>query len=967
MDVKRFVFCFVLVMTFLVVVSSEIKRTGVPLIHNYPRSVYKAGTQNWGMTQNSKGYLYVANNDGLLEFDGQHWQLYAVPNNTIVRSVMAIGDTIFIGAFEQFGYFYPDATGKLVYHSLIPITERKYHNCDEIWKIHSTAEGIVFQSFKYLFTFNKGKISVIEPFSTFGHSFTASGKLFVSDVEKGLFYLMQDALIPVSDDKLFARNEIRCMIPLDANRLLIGFINDGLFVFDGKSLAPWNTKVNEMLKENTVFSGIGLSNGYFAFGSIQNGVYLANNKGEILQHINRYKGLLNNTILSVYEDRQGNLWLGLDNGIDYLEINSPLTIYDYNFHIESTYASIVYNNYLYVGTNQGLFSAPLNSLDNSKNDQADFKLIPGTEGQVWNLHIIDGQLLCGHNFGCFHIQDNKAVRITEERGYWSFTTHMGQSDTIIAGTYAGFSILAREGNSWKKIWKVEDFEESSRSFLQETDTTFWIAHGYRGIFKVELSKDLRKAKNVELYNHVHGLPPELPYNVMRINQEIVFSSKKGFFAFDKDNKVFIPAEKINNIFNDQPAIDNLYPDAGGNLWYFSFGSMGLMRLLEDGKYTQITAPFKRINPMLIESYESVHVFDNRNVFIGSQKGLLHYDPHFKKDYNKRINVFFREINFYGKDSTYKIFEAESLNKPERIMRIPFHLNSVSFRFASPAFDAADHTTFAFRLNGFDKNWSLWDKSTYKEYTNLNEGEYIFEVKVNNLMNSSDLIYSYSFIIEPPFYRSKLAFGIYTAFFILILAGNLFFIHRRIIKTRLREQQKHEKELKEKESAYKEKALEAEKEIVQLRNESLRNEISHKNKELANTTLHLIHKNKILNSIKNQLNSIIDKQSSHSIKPEIDPVISKINKELKSEKFQELFEHYFDDVHQDFISRMKEKHPDLSPRELRLCAYLKMNLSTKEIAPLMNISIRGVEIGRYRLRKKLNLDREDNLINYLMNF
>lgn len=271
------------------------------------------------------------------------------------------------------------------------------------------------------------------------------------------------------------------------------------------------------------------------------------------------------------------------------------------------------------------------------------------------------------------------------------------------------------------------------------------------------------------------------------------------------------------------------------------------------------------------------------------------------------------------------------------------------------------------MKGFEENWSDWDNTTYKEYTNLNEGQYSFEVRVNNLNNSDDKTYNYSFIIDPPFYRSKLAYGFYSFIFILVLGGNLLFVQRRILKTRIREQQKHKKELKEKETAYKEKALEAEKEIIHLRNESLQNEINHKNKELANTALHLIHKNKILNSIKVQLNSILDKQSAQTNKPEIELVISRINKELKNEKFQELFEDYFDNVHQDFISRMKEKHPELSPRELRLCAYLKMNLSTKEIAPLMNISIRGVEIGRYRLRKKLNLEREENLISYLMNF
>ncbi len=967
MYIIRKILYLALVIFNLSVEASEIKKTGIPLIHSYPRTVYQAGTQNWNMTQNSKGYLYVANNDGLLEFDGQHWNLYPVPNNTIIRSVLAVGDTIYVGAFEQFGYFLPGSDGKLIYKSLIQVVDSAYRSCDEIWKIHKTGDGIVFQSFKYLFVYDNRQLHVVRPFSMFGHSYSASGKLFISDVDHGLFHLQQNKLISVISDPLLQQNEIRFVLPIYENKLLIGLINDGLFVFDGKTLRPWDTKVNQLLCENTVFSGIRLTNGYYAFGSIQNGVYLTNDQGEVLQHINRYKGLLNNTILNLYEDTQGNLWLGLDNGIDYLEINSPITIYDYNYHIESTYSSVVHDNFLYVGTNQGLFCAPMSSLDHTKNDKADFGLINGTEGQVWNLHVIDGQLLCGHNFGCFHIQGTQARKIADDRGYWSFAAHNNNPDTIIAGTYAGFSILVRDGLSWQKLWKTEAFEESARSFAQESKNTFWIAHGYRGLFRVQLSSDLRKAMSVELFNHNHGLPEELPYNVMNINKEIVFSSKNGFYIFDAENKNFIPSDRLNSIFSGQNAVDNMFSDASGNLWYFSFGSMGLMRILEDGKYTRITAPFKRINPLLIESYESIHVFDNRNVYIGSQKGLLHYDPHFKKDYNKEVPVFFRDISFYGKDSTLRIAEATSTNDNRKIIRIPFSLNSVSFKFASPAFNASGHTTFSFRMKGFEENWSDWDNTTYKEYTNLNEGQYSFEVRVNNLNNSDDKTYNYSFIIDPPFYRSKLAYGFYSFIFILVLGGNLLFVQRRILKTRIREQQKHKKELKEKETAYKEKALEAEKEIIHLRNESLQNEINHKNKELANTALHLIHKNKILNSIKVQLNSILDKQSAQTNKPEIELVISRINKELKNEKFQELFEDYFDNVHQDFISRMKEKHPELSPRELRLCAYLKMNLSTKEIAPLMNISIRGVEIGRYRLRKKLNLEREENLISYLMNF
>jgi len=318
-----------------------------------------------------------------------------------------------------------------------------------------------------------------------------------------------------------------------------------------------------------------------------------------------------------------------------------------------------------------------------------------------------------------------------------------------------------------------------------------------------------------------------------------------------------------------------------------------------------------------------------------------------------------------------IFGEPDFKKPQDIQHkavsVPYDLNSVSFKFANPSFEASGNITFSYRLVGFEHNWSLWDKSTYKEYTNLSEGSYTFELKVNILNVPDEKVYAYSFDIDPPFYRSGWAYLFYALILILILLGNLFFIRKRIRNIRLREIEKHEKALLEKETVFKEKALIAEKEIIHLRNESLQNEIEHKNKELANTTLHLIHKNKILNNIKYQLNDLMDKSLPQTKRNEIEFVISKINKELKNEKFQELFEGYFDGVHQDFIIRLKEKHPDLSPKELRLCAYLKMNLSTKEIAPLMNISIRGVEIGRYRLRKKLDLEREENLISYLINF
>lgn len=951
-------------------VNSQVKSTGLPLINNFTRTTYKASTQNWDITQNTLGFVYFANNDGLLEFDGQHWKVYSVPNKSIVRSIRAIGDTIFVGAFEEFGFFSPNASGKLVYTSLVTLVPKEFRSFDEIWKIHTTDQGMIFQSFKYLFIYDGSSVKVSSPLGTFGHSYQIGKTFYYVDQPSGLYNFADGEQLLLIKHSLLQSNELRCILPLEKGKVLVGFINEGLFVFDGEKLTPWTTDVNNALKHSSIFSARQLSNGNYAFGSIQNGLYIADAQGRVLQHLNRFKGLQNNTVLSMFEDRSGNLWLGLDNGIDYIEINSPLSIFDHTFHIESTYSSVVYEGLLYVGTNQGLFVTRMNELDKNGESQDNFQFIEGTEGQVWKLEVVDNTLLCGHNFGLFQVKGNRASKLTSERGYWSFLSLDSQSDTLICGTYNGLSVIVNDNGNWHYSHRLEGFNESSRNIAKGVGKyDLWMAHGYRGIFHLQLNSKLTKVENYALFGAENGLPPALPYNVFTIGTETIFTSSKGLFTFQASNNTFIPYEKLNKILGDHVDIDQLNADANDNIWYFSNGTMGLLRLLEDGSFSNVTAPFMRINNSLIEAYENVFVYDNRNVFIGTKNGLLHYDPFYRKDYSTHQTLVFREVSFAGKDSLIAFSGSRNKDQEDgmKALKVPFSFNNAVFRFSNPEFEGAGSCLFSFRLEGLDESWSAWSPLTFKEYMNLPEGQYTFSLKSKSLNNSEEKTAHFNFTIQPPFYRSVWAYIIYLGAIISFVIGNVFFIQRRVSLAKQQEEEKHLKALREQELTFREQALLAEKEIINLKNESLQSEVVHKNKELANTTLHLIHKNKILNAIKAQLNGLLESNMAQAKKTQIDSLIYKINRELKNEKFQEVFDDYFDDVHQDFISRLKDRHTNLSPRELRLCAYLKMNLSTKEIAPLMNISIRGVEIGRYRLRKKLELERDDNLIDYLLKF
>ncbi len=944
--------------------SNTSKRSGLPFITNYPKSVYNASTQNWSVGQNPKGFVYFGNNDGLMEFDGQHWQTYPIPNGSIIRSILVVNDTVYIGAFEECGYFAPGQDGKMTYHSLIPLIPHEYRAFDEIWKIHRIQGAILFQSFRFLLQFKGEKLDVLVPPSQFSHSYSLGDSMYVIDRKAGLLLFENNQLEPVINNQVFAQHEIRCLLRLNRKQVLLGTINDGVYVFDGKELLPWNSPVNKVLRENGLFSAIRLSNGNFAFGSVQNGLYISDENGTIVQQINRIRGLQNNTILSLFEDRQHNLWLGLDNGIDFIEISSPLSVFNYNFNLESTYTTLVSKGFWYVGTNQGLYVAKRQDATSG----GSFHIIQGTEGQVWFLKEINGQVFCGHNFGCFLIEDEKAVKLSDERGFWTIIPCRFKPGVYIAGLYDGLGVITHLNNKWKFERKIEGFNVSSKTVLQDENGTFWISHGYRGLYSLKTDPDLQKATEVRYYNGNNGLPVRLPYAIHQLNDRLVFSTWEGFFTYDTESNQFSSSEKLNKIFQDKYVYETIEQDRQGNIWYFTQDFMGVKRLQEDGNYSDITAPFLKISKLLIPAFKSVFVLDDHHVFIGSQIGLIHYDPFVKKNYQLSDPVYFREISFSkGADSVARADQlaVNPYAKHPNIDPIPYPFNTVTFRYASPGFESGHRDLFAYRLKGFDSGWSSWETGTFKEYTNLPQGKYTFEIKALNSNQKESAINSFSFTIEPPFFRSKIAYVVYFFLFLMFILVNFMVMKRRIRMTRIRENLRHDKEMQEQEHLFREKSLLAEREIIGLRNETLKGEVNYKNKELANTTQHLIHKNKILHSIKHQLVELSKQLIDQNQKAAIDYVIRRINKDLKNEKFQDVFDSYFDDVHQDFIDRLKKKHANLSPKELRLCAYLKMNLSSKQIAPLLNISVRGVEIGRYRLRKKLEIEREDNLIEYLL--
>ncbi len=960
------VLCFLLVVIPLIP-RAGIKSIGIPAIRNFPRNLYRASTQNWAVVQDHRDFLYFANNDGILEFDGNSWVLHQFAEPAMTRSLAAADNgTLYMGMYNEFGCARPDARGKLQFTSFRKGLKDIPEDLGDIWKVFITREGIFYQCYSYLFQFSE-EGELIRKFSSPGNfrfSFLVNGRIYIQEMGQGLYLLEQQKLVKLPGLEALKEKEIWAILQGYGNQLVIATSADGVFNYSDSGLVPWTTTANELLRNYQVFSACPVNENSFAFGTIRGGVVVTTSGGELIQHLDKTNGLQNNTVLSIATDRRGNLWMGLDNGIDYAEISSPLTFLYYPGGFGTGYATAIHDGYLYLGTNNGLFAAPWPPPGNGL--QPEFQLVPKTVGQVWHLSIHEDVLFCGHDNGTFIVRGMEATPISTIKGAWTFIQLSRFPGKLIGGTYEGLTLYhylpSRQTWEFKKL--LPGFHESSRLLEEDREGNLWMTHGFKGAFRINLSNNADSVEQAEFYNTEKGFITNNYINVYKIDGNPVFTAREGIFSYNPEFNRFDKDTLLQSRFETREHISYIHQDSKRNIWFVAGNKPALLRLDEDGHYVLVKAPFELIHQHMVGGFEMIFPWNSDHIFFGLENGFAHYTPGMVPSGEQPFRVFIRRVEI-GQSLFFR-GNGEERFRDEEIPLIPYRENGLRIAYSAPRYDGKKEMEYSYSLSSDPgEDWSPWSLSTSCELTNLREGEYHFSVRARDALGQISYPDTFRFRIAPPWYRSRLAISGYLLLGLLLLSLVIWFILKRMEISRRKERLRQLKNYRAREQQYQRDALIAEKEIMNLRNEKLKETMIYRDKELANQTLHLIKKNKFLWKLKEELRKMELQAHDETIKTKLALQIRRIDKEIDNEKQWEVFETAFDEVHEDFLKRVKERFPSLTPREMRLCAYLKMNISTKEISTLMNISIRGVEISRYRLRKKLGIGRDINLTSFIL--
>jgi ligand-binding sensor domain-containing protein len=925
------------------------------MIKNYTKQEYQAGSQNWSVDTDKDGFLYVGNNDGLLVFDGTHWKTYRSPDQTIVRSVFAASDhKIYTGSYEEFGFWQRKQDKSLEYQSLKPLLKNAPFHNSEIWKIVENQGKIYFQSFSSLYVYDNRSIKSIDLPGSVIFLLQAGNRLFIQSVQGFFYEIINDKLVRIDTGSELVGTEVKTILPYTENSFLIGTTSNGLFLFDGvHKIIPFVTDVDPLLRQYQVNNGL-IHEGKILLGTIVNGIMILDKQGRLIDHLHSQNAIQNNTVLSLCAAPGGAVWAGLDRGIDKLISSDLIQVYqEKGGDLGAVYTAALKDDHLYIGTNRGIFIYN----DNMKTQRFEYSgFLENSQGQVWTLKMINGTLFCGHTSGTYIVEGDRIRKISSVSGGFNLHEYQSRNFTgLIQSTYSPLVVYEKAGKDWYYSHQVMGFLEPSRFMEPDHLGNIWVGHAVKGLYKLRMDNGLKAVSSTVLFGKKDGLPADFNLRVFKVANRVVVTTGTAIYTWNDLTGKLILFDELNKYLNGFESASQIVAAGENQYWFIRKNDMALFEITENRvrQVFNLFLPLYGLN--MVDGYENLVPIDKGRTLICLDNGFAIVNSEmYKQNGDKSGRLLFRDVYLIDSDGNRRMVLPDSAS-----FKVGHDWNTVSITF-TVINTHYYHELYQFKLKGIDNDWSDWTSEGEITYSRLPKGEYEFLVRTftGGGQVSDPIVLKFS--VKAAWYLSSVAYVVYSLVLVLIFLWSRYLFRRRVVRQHLRLQQEAEaKALLEKQQA--------EQEIIKLQNEKLQVEISHKNIQLADSTVAIIRKNELLIEIKDEVSRQQEKLAAKNPDRKFDRLLSLINKNISSDSDWKIFEALFDQAHENFFKRLKTAYPELTQSDLKMCAYLRLNLTSKEIAPLLNITFRGVETRRYRLRSRLSLDADANLVEFIMQF
>ncbi|MDG5800243.1 hypothetical protein QA597_07740 [Marinilabiliaceae bacterium ANBcel2] len=926
--------------------QSYIPPLGTVPIQHYSQKDYKSASQFWCATQNKDGIMFFGNNYGIISFDGAQWHEITLPNNSAARSMITDkNNTIYAGGFNEFGIIEQCKTKGYLYQSFTSMLPSEHQNFENIWDIHEINSKIIFRSFSHLFVLNNNEFRFIESDENFIYSGVSNEMLFIVDnnILKTLDTNTMEfsSTLPLSE---LNHEQIIHLYPgTQTTEVMVITRQGSLFKIDlrYKTSKQIETIETEDFKPPYITASK-INQTEILIGSLSHKMHSWQIVNDRLKPINHYNKLQDNTVLDIFKSIEGTIWIMMDKGLDHLDPNADLTTI---FEGSSVYDAIIFENYLYIATNEGVFKS-LEKLSKNPVKQLEFKSIQGLEGQAWSLQNINDQLFCSHDHGLFKISGTDINQIDNNSGIWKLYQTSKNNNIYFICRYNGLGLI-EINNEEINIMEVTlpGFYESTRDISKIGDEKYWICHGYKGVYKIETNPASTRVIAVNHFNEQDGLPSIYNINVHKWKEKNIFTTNHGIYYFNSSTQEFTIHKQLTSLLGDEENIRQII-DQGDITWFVKNDEIGYFKNKNPDKY--ITEPFKTLKGSLNRGLECIIALNKSDALFGTSYGLYAYQPSLTTSNDSSLipQTVIQKIKYSVNDSVYQYHHFNNNNHIE----IPHNAANIEIRFSAPFIKDKGNIQYSYILEGHSINWNDWQNENSVTYPQLNSDEYNLKVRARSLSGEIAKSVQINITVLPVWYATR-GFMILWAVTGIIVLNLLILLVSIIIKkekakTKLQEK-KHQRTL---EIELEKIKLEREKEIITKDKNKLESDVITKSKDLANYTLSLAKNRELLINIKDNLNSIRKIAKNDKVRKELLNSIQNITITINNQKQFQLFETNLERVHNQLFNQLKNNFPDITQKDLKLCAFIKMELTNKEIASIFNITTRGVESAKYRLKK-----------------
>lgn len=914
-------------------------------IKNFSPSDYGAGIQNIDLAQNRDLNLFVANNLGILSFNGTTWEKHALNTGKKQRSLAfdESSNRLYVGSQGEFGFF----EGNWHYVSLLDKIPARFRDFDEVWDVYLFDSKVYFCTFQGIYVYQADTVTVIRRPGGFNRSFLAGNKLFTQSATGSLFEIEGSNLKPVLQNNHanqvaagVVRNEVGYVFIYNSGRIEFPHSLVDANRYDGLMQAIAGKFINHVMQ---------LSDGRVVIATQRAGLFIYDPLTKHIENISIADGLMSNACLRAFQDHGGNLWVGMQNGIALIDINSPLRLINQNIDLEgSGYEAYELDQGTYYTTSNGIYFLP--------KDATKSRFLVGTEGPAYGMELINNKLYAGHHTGLFLLEGGKAYRRASCDGLWQVKQLRSNPVYAVGGTYTGLHLFRMDATgALRDVHKINGFNESSRFFEEDRQGRIWVGQYYKGLYLLTLNDSLNKAAVNKVSDRYH-LPIQKYVFLSRIDDQLYICTAKGIFKLDQATDKIIEEEVFTKVVG-RNWVYQLVQDRQKNVYVYAENFVGLFRKVSPSQYVYAPSSLFQLRQSFNNDLLHVSVNVRSGVLFNANEGFIQYTPELEDRFSVKTEPLVNNVfNVAGDSLLYA--RAPFQIRPNQPVSIQITEGTRVLQFGVESFKFKDvsNQQFRYHLSGFDEGYGEWTTASIKEYTNLKVGSYQFLAQTFDSRGEIVTGQPLAVVVLPSFYKSPVARVLYIVLAIFTLYQIYRFQRQYYKGKQLRMEQAKQKELAQKQT-----------ELQELKEEQIKSELSHVNTLLAASTMNLVVKNEFMETIKEEIrqakltDKVEDKQRA------LERIIKEIDTTLKVQEDWKQFEHHFDRVHGDFLKRLTKEFTDLTPGEQKLCAFLRLKMDTKEIANLMAISSRGVEITRYRLRKKFRLETHQNLSKFILEY